>query len=113
VKVGELGVPHDLLVAHGAVSEQVAAAMAEGVRGRLAVDVALAVTGIAGPGGDTADKPVGLTFIAVADARATTVDRYVWAGDRSENKRSSAAAALARLLERLSRPSPLGPDARG
>jgi PncC family amidohydrolase len=103
VKVGALGVPGDLLAAHGAVSEPVAAAMAEGARARLGADLATSVTGIAGPGGDTPGKPVGLTYVAVADADGTSVVRHVWAGDRSENKRASAAAALGLLLERLTR----------
>jgi PncC family amidohydrolase len=102
VKVGALGVQADVLAAHGAVSEPVAAAMAEGARVRLGADLAAAVTGIAGPAGDTPDKPLGLTFVAVADAGGVTVERHVWHGDRSANKRSSAAAALALLLARLS-----------
>ena len=109
VKLGALGVPQDLLATHGAVSEAVAAAMAEGARARIGADLAASVTGIAGPGGDTPGKPVGLTFVAVADAEGTTVVRHVWGGDRSENKRSRAAAALDLLLARLSR-SPTGPD---
>jgi PncC family amidohydrolase len=108
VKVGALGVPADVLAMHGAVSEPVAAAMAEGARARLGADLAASVTGIAGPGGGTPGKPVGLTFVAVADADGTTVLRRVWGGDRSANKRSSAAAALALLFERLSR-APSGP----
>ena len=75
-----------------------------GARARLGADIAASVTGIAGPGGVTPGKPVGLTFVAVADADGTTVLRHVWGGDRSANKRSSAAAALALLLERLLRP---------
>ena len=95
------GVPHDLLAAHGAVSAQVAMAMAGGGRARTAADLAVAVTGIAGPDGGSPAKPVGLTYIAVADAIGVAVRRHVWAGDRSENKRLSASAALALLLERI------------
>jgi PncC family amidohydrolase len=101
VKVAVLGVPRDLIAAHGAVSDAVAAAMADGARRRLGADLAAAVTGIAGPGGDTPGKPVGLTYIAVADATGTSVRRHAWPGDRAANKRASAGAALALLLERL------------
>jgi PncC family amidohydrolase len=96
-----VGVPHDVLAAHGAVSAQVAMAMAGGGRARTGADLAVAVTGIAGPDGGSPAKPVGLTYIAVADAIGVAVRRHVWPGDRSENKRLSAAAALALLLERI------------
>jgi PncC family amidohydrolase len=95
VKIGLVDVPADVLEAHGAVSAQVARAMADGVRHRLSVDVAVSVTGIAGPDGGTAAKPVGLTYVAVA------VRRFVWDSDRSGNKRLSAAAALELVLSRL------------
>jgi PncC family amidohydrolase len=75
--------------------------MAEGARRRLGADIAAAVTGIAGPTGGSADKPVGLTYVAVADGRGHDVRRHVWSGDRSANKRDSASAALTLLLERL------------
>jgi len=101
VKTALADVPPSVLDAHGAVSAQVAVAMAEGVRRRLGVDVAVAVTGVAGPDGGTDAKPVGLTYVAVADAAGDDVRRHVWAEDRSGNKRSSAAAALSLVLERL------------
>ena len=93
-------VPADVLEAHGAVSAQVARAMAEGARRRLGVDVAVAVTGIAGPDGGSAAKPVGLTYIAVVDPDGVDVRRHVWDADRSGNKRRSTAAALELVLER-------------
>lgn len=96
-----VGVPHDVLAAHGAVSAQVAMAMATGGRARTEADLAVSVTGIAGPDGGSPAKPVGLTYIAVADSVGVAVRRHVWAGDRSENKRLSAAAALDLLLERV------------
>jgi nicotinamide-nucleotide amidase len=105
VKIELADVPTGVLEAHGAVSAQVARAMAEGTRRRLGVDVAVAVTGIAGPDGGTADKPVGLTYIAVADRDGSDVRRHVWNGDRSGNKRLSAAAALEFVLERAGSPS--------
>jgi PncC family amidohydrolase len=101
-KVALAAVPRDVLDAHGAVSAQVARAMADGTRQRLGVDIAVAVTGIAGPDGGTAEKPVGLTYIAVADTDGADVRRHVWDGDRSTNKRASAAAALDLVLERVS-----------
>jgi PncC family amidohydrolase len=101
VKVGLADVPAALLAAHGAVSAEVAVAMADGIRGRLGADLGVAVTGIAGPDGGTAEKPVGLTFIAVADARGNEVRRYVWASDRTGNKRASAGAALALVADHL------------
>jgi len=99
-KTALLGVSPAVLGAHGAVSAQVALAMAEGARERFGADLAVAVTGVAGPGGATAEKPVGLTYIAVADATGGTVRRHAWSGDREANKASSTRAALELLLER-------------
>ncbi len=96
-----LDVSGTALERHGAVSAQVAVAMAEGARNRFGADVGAAVTGVAGPSGGTASKPVGLTYVAVADRHGHDVRRYLWSGDRSGNKRASAAAALELLLERL------------
>ena len=96
-----LGVPEELLAAHGAVSAQVARAMAEGARSRMRADIGVGITGIAGPDGGTAEKPVGLTYVAVADAAGVDVRRHQWTGDRSGNKRDSAVAALELVIERL------------
>ncbi|CAN5664243.1 hypothetical protein BH20CHL7_BH20CHL7_17140 [soil metagenome] len=101
VKEALAAVPKSTLDAHGAVSAQVAVAMANGVRASVGAGIAVAVTGIAGPRGGTPAKPVGLTYIAVADGDGDDVRRFVWTLDRSANKRASAAAALAFLLERL------------
>ena len=101
VKHDQLGVPQELLDVHGAVSAQVARAMAEGARVRLGASVAVAITGIAGPGGGSAEKPVGLTYVGVADEAGVDIRRHLWTGDRSANKRDSAVAALELLLERL------------
>jgi len=98
-----LGVPAPLLDAHGAVSAQVARAMATGARERLRASLAVSVTGIAGPGGGTSAKPVGLTYIAVADPAGVDVRRHLWTGDRAANKLSSAEAALEMLIERAAR----------
>lgn len=95
------GVPAVMIEARGAVSEDVAGALARGARERFGSDLGLSVTGIAGPTGGTPTKPVGLVFVAVADHAGVVVERHVWGGDRSANKRASAAAALRLLLARL------------
>ena len=102
-KVALLGVPTEVLAAHGAVSAQVGRAMAEGVRERFAADLAAAVTGVAGPDGGSEAKPVGLTYVAVAAEDGADVRRFVWSGDRSANKEASAAAVLEILVEWASR----------
>jgi PncC family amidohydrolase len=98
-----LGVPGEVLAAHGAVSAQVARAMAIGARSRLGVDLAVSVTGVAGPGGGSADKPVGLTYVGVADASGADVRRFTWTGDRAANRRESVVAALELLISRAER----------
>ncbi len=89
-----LGVPADVLAEHGAVSEPVARAMAEGARQRLAADWAIGVTGIAGPGGGTEDKPVGLVHVALTGPEGTTTMRRVYPGDRDIIRRRTAYGAL-------------------
>jgi len=98
VKEQLLGVGPGLLATHGAVSEPVARAMAEGVRRLLGVDLGVGITGIAGPGGGTPEKPVGLVYIAVAGLGGTDVRRFQWGEDRIGNKRCSVEAALEMLL---------------
>ena len=93
-----LGVDHDLLLRDGAVSETVACQMARGVRQRLGADVGIGITGIAGPGGGSPDKPVGLVWIGLADARADRAERYLWDSDRVGNKQRSVEAALKMLI---------------
>ena len=106
VKEAQLAVPRDVILAHGAVSAQTARAMAAGVRERFNVDLAVAVTGIAGPGGGSPAKPVGLTYVAVADADGVDVRRLVWPFDRAGNKHASAAAAFQLLLDRVEASEP-------
>jgi nicotinamide-nucleotide amidase len=90
-----LGVPPALIRDKGAVSEEVARAMAEGALARSRAEVAVAVTGIAGPGGATATKPVGLVHIAAARRGGATLhSRHVFAGDRSAVRRATVIAAL-------------------
>jgi len=90
VKEGLLDVDGRVLAEHGAVSGEVAAAMAEGVRRRIGTDIAVAVTGIAGPDGGTTAKPVGLTYVACASTGPTVVHERRWTGDRRANKRARA-----------------------
>lgn len=103
LKRSALGVPGPALEQHGAVSAQVAVAMADGARGAFGADVAVAVTGVAGPGGGTDAKPVGLTYVCAADESGHEVSRFRWPGDRSANKRDSARAALLMLIGRAER----------
>ncbi len=100
-KMERLGVLEGTLIAHGAVSEEVACEMAEGVRAVLGADWGISTTGIAGPTGDTEDKPLGLVYYAVASANGTQVRRQVFPGDRLEVKRASAEVVLELLLEEL------------
>ena len=101
LKMRLLGVHESALERHGAVSAQVAVAMAQGARERLGCDFAVSVTGVAGPGGGTEAKPVGLTYVAAAGPADHEVRRHLWSGDRAANKERSAVAALELLLELL------------
>ena len=89
-----LGVSEELLREHGPVSEPCARAMAEGARTRAGTTYAVSVTGLAGPGGGTADKPVGLVFVAIATPDRTVVRRMTWPGQREQIRAISAMAAL-------------------
>lgn len=94
-----LGVPAALIARHGAVSEEVAAAMAEGALARSRADAVVSVTGIAGPGGGTAAKPVGLVYIGSAlRGRLPAVERHVFAGDRAAVRAATVKRALELLL---------------
>ncbi len=93
-----LGVPSALLKKYGAVSPQVASTMAKGVRKILKTDYGLGLTGIAGPGGATKTKPVGLVFIAVSTKQKTIVKKFLFKGDRLAIKNKAAQAALKMLV---------------
>jgi PncC family amidohydrolase len=98
-----LGVHHDTLYEHGAVSAETALEMARGVRKALGADIGIAVTGIAGPGGGLPGKPVGLVYIALSARTYERVEHFSWDSDREGNKALSAEAALAMLKEFLER----------
>jgi nicotinamide-nucleotide amidase len=100
VKEDALGVPREILERHGAVSAEAAAAMAQGARERLGADVAVAVTGVAGPGGGTEVKPVGLVFVHAAGPEGDKALRIELPGDR-EMIRGRATAAALHLVRRL------------
>ena len=104
VKVAELGVPADALREHGAVSDVVARAMARGARSRFGTDIGVGITGIAGPGGGSTEKPVGTVWIAVdARDRQRSLGR-VYVGDREEVRRRSCQSALDMIRRMLSDP---------
>jgi PncC family amidohydrolase len=100
-KMKLLGVPETMLQAVGAVSAEVAQTLAQACRELFASDLALSVTGIAGPGGGTAEKPVGLTYIGLATPDGVQVARHVWQGGRESNKSESAEAAFRMALAYL------------
>jgi nicotinamide-nucleotide amidase len=109
VKAAELGVPEETLARHGAVSAETAAAMAAGARSRLAADVAVSVTGVAGPGGGTEEKPVGLVFFHAAGPDGEESLRFDLPGDRDWIRSRSTVVAL-HLVRRLLEGRPAGAE---
>ena len=101
IKEQLLGVPHQMLVEYGAVSEQTVIAMAEGIRSRFKTDFAIAVSGIAGPGGGTDEKPVGTTWIAVATPTEIFTRKFMFGDHRGRNIRKASVAALNMLRGKL------------
>jgi nicotinamide-nucleotide amidase len=101
VKMRLAGVKYETLLAYGAVSPQVAEQMAEGGRRTLGVDICLSDSGIAGPGGETNGKPVGLFYIGLATADGVWSRKFVFKGSRAENRESAVAAALKWAVEHL------------
>ena len=106
LKESALGVARELLEQHGAVSEPVARAMAEGARRRSGATWAPAITGIAGPDGGTPEKPVGTVWLALAGPKETTARLAHFRGDRGQVRVQSAYAALQLLREALGHSRP-------
>jgi PncC family amidohydrolase len=100
-KVASLGVSWNTLKAHGAVSRATVLEMARGARQALAADLAVSVSGIAGPGGGEPAKPVGTTWVGLSAPDGEWARRFSFSGDRSKNKAASAEAALQLLLDYL------------
>ncbi len=100
-KVALLGVSWDTLHQHGAVSRETVIEMARGARKTLGADLAVSVSGIAGPGGGMPGKPVGYTWIGLSSAEGDGARNFTWDGDRIANKAASAEAALQFLLDYL------------
>ncbi|MEL6963618.1 MAG: CinA family protein [Pseudomonadota bacterium] len=98
-----LGVAADTLIGHGAVSAEVAEAMATGAKKQANVDLAIAVTGIAGPGGATADKPVGLVYLALAHKEQIQIAREIFPGNRHAVRQATLIRALVMIEEILRR----------
>lgn len=103
VKEQMLGVPRELLAAHGAVSREVAEAMAAGVRERLNADLGVSITGVAGPGGGSAEKPVGLVYIGLATADRVFATENHFIGIRQDVRRRSTQVALQMVRDELLR----------
>ena len=108
VKVDALGVEPRALDRHGAVSREVAEAMAQGARERFRSSLAVSLTGIAGPGGGTSEKPVGLVFISVVGPKGSLTRRFVFPGDREAVRSASVGAAAELVLEALEADSGAG-----
>ena len=98
VKCGSLGVSAEILKTTGAVSPECAAAMADGVRQRMGTDLAVSITGIAGPGGGTTEKPVGLVWFGVASKLGSRTEKMIFPGDRDSVRGSAIEHALCLLL---------------
>ena len=101
LKISFANVAPDLIAQHGAVSEEVAKALASGIRQRTGATIGLGVTGIAGPSGGTEDKPVGLVYIAVSDAQKTDVLEHTFRGSRTRVREWTATQALDLIRRRL------------
>lgn len=101
IKHSELGVSNDTLDKYGAVSEQTACEMATGALKALQTDVTVSVTGIAGPGGGSAEKPVGTVWIGVADAHSSCAQKFLFEGDRQQVREQTVYAALDLLYKKL------------
>lgn len=101
IKAGVLGVKNETLAMYGAVSEETAREMSLGARRLLGVDFAVSVTGIAGPGGGTKEKPVGLVYISVASPSGCAVTKNLFSGNREEVRLQTVLKALMLLTEAI------------
>jgi nicotinamide-nucleotide amidase len=101
VKTNVLGVPAEIIEKHGAVSSECVAAMAEGVRKLTGSDFSVATSGIAGPGGGSDEKPVGLVWIGVSSEKGTETFSHVFRNDRKRNIERFSAAALNHLRKKI------------
>jgi len=99
VKTEWVGVPEDIFVRHGAVSAEAAGAMSSGGRARFGTDLCLAITGIAGPGGGTDEKPVGTVFVSAATRTATRTVRFRFDGNREQVRHAAIDAGLDMALD--------------
>ena len=102
-KIELLDVPRILLEKHGAVSKEVAEAMAKGVRTKSNVDIGISTTGIAGPTGGTIEKPVGLVYIAISSNDKPVVKQFYFSGNRLQNKENTCNAALQMLYDLINK----------
>ena len=107
-KVALLHVTWDTLRLHGAVSRETVIEMARGIRTVLGANIGLSVSGIAGPGGGLPDKPVGTTWVGLSATDGDWARRFVWGGDRLQNKADSAEAALQFLMDYLNGKAGMG-----
>lgn len=110
VKIEQLGVRMETLLEHGAVSQETVLQMAGGVRQAFHADIGLAVSGIAGPGGGSPDKPVGLVWIGLSSSTAAETWSTIFPGDRLQIKAQAAEQALRLLADYLEQPKEYGPD---
>lgn len=99
VKMSHLGVKEETLKKFGAVSEQTAKEMSGGVKGRIGTDIGVGITGIAGPGGGSVEKPVGLVYISIAGPKGVIVTKNLFKGSRSEIKKQTTDKALTMLIK--------------
>ena len=100
-KVDQLGLSREFIDQHGAVSEEAALAMAKGAMEKAGTDIGLSVTGIAGPTGETPDKPIGLTYIALCDQNTSIARRFLFRGSRTDNRRRATLSALTMLWKKI------------
>lgn len=100
-KIEVLDVPFEIIEKHGAVSKEVAKAMAIGIKNKAGTNIGISTTGIAGPTGGTLEKPVGLVYIGIAGIKDIDIKKFLFSGNRLQNKRSTCTEALKMILENI------------